>query len=228
MDAIVVEDVPFRLKEEALLDRLRLEPGCDQAQEALRLLALAVGIARPMAVYRPVFIEGRGEDFVVIQGERLTSRVLAVNTRDVHRVFPYVATCGRELEEWSVSLGDMLLEYYADAIKQEALSEAMRMLCRHMDETFRLGKTSSMAPGSLEDWPLSEQVPLFHIIGDVEGMTGVHLTESCLMLPVKSVSGIRFTTETKFESCQLCSREGCPGRRAAYDPELKVKYGLRR
>jgi len=32
-----------------------------------------------------------------------------------------------------------------------------------------------------------------------------------------SVSGIVFPTETEFESCQVCHREDCPGRKAPFD-----------
>ena len=42
------------------------------------------------------------------------------------------------------------------------------------------------------------------------------LTDSYLMLPTKSVSGVYFETEKSFNSCQLCTREMCPSRRAAY------------
>jgi hypothetical protein len=77
-----------------------------------------------------------------------------------------------------------------------------------------------MAPGSLTDWPLREQRPLFALLGDTEALVGVRLTDSCLMLPNKSVSGIRFPTEKHFESCQLCPRPDCPGRRAPYDADL--------
>lgn len=44
------------------------------------------------------------------------------------------------------------------------------------------------------------------------------------MVPVKSVSGIFFPTEIKFESCQLCPREVCISRRAPYTPLLVNKY----
>jgi len=44
------------------------------------------------------------------------------------------------------------------------------------------------------------------------------------MVPLKSVSGIYFPTEIKFESCQLCPREVCRGRVAPYDPDLVKKY----
>ncbi|MCL6614559.1 MAG: hypothetical protein K6U03_08105, partial [Firmicutes bacterium] len=36
----------------------------------------------------------------------------------------------------------------------------------------------------------------------------------------KSVSGLRFPVEEGFENCQLCPRQGCPGRRAPYAPEI--------
>ena len=77
-----------------------------------------------------------------------------------------------------------------------------------------------MSPGSLADWPLEQQRALFAVLGDTEGLIGVRLAESCLMIPTKSVSGMRFPTETSFESCQLCPRAVCPGRRAPYDKGL--------
>jgi hypothetical protein len=77
-----------------------------------------------------------------------------------------------------------------------------------------------MSPGSLGEWPLSQQRPLFASLGDVAGAIGVRLSESLLMVPAKSVSGVCFPTEESFESCQLCPREDCPGRRAPYDETL--------
>ena len=82
-----------------------------------------------------------------------------------------------------------------------------------------------MSPGSLADWPLQEQRQLFTILGNTWDTVGVRLTDSLLMVPIKSVSGIRFPTESSFESCQLCPRAQCPGRRAPYDAGLyDLKY----
>jgi hypothetical protein len=83
-----------------------------------------------------------------------------------------------------------------------------------------------MNPGSLPDWPLQEQRQLFALLGDTRAAIGVELTDSCLMLPIKSLSGLRFPTGENFENCQLCPRERCPGRRTAYEPGLyERKYG---
>jgi hypothetical protein len=40
------------------------------------------------------------------------------------------------------------------------------------------------------------------------------------MVPNKSVSGLLYPSEDGFQSCQLCHREGCPNRRAPFDPHL--------
>ena len=63
-------------------------------------------------------------------------------------------------------------------------------------------------------------MPLFSLIGDAEAAIGVRLTDSFLMLPTKSVSGIRFTAGSDWENCMLCPRPVCPNRRAKYDPVL--------
>jgi hypothetical protein len=85
-----------------------------------------------------------------------------------------------------------------------------------------------MNPGSLADWPIGQQVPLFSLLGDTERAVGVRLSSSLLMIPRKSVSGFQFPSEETFASCQLCPRSVCPNRRAPYDNALfEEKYQVR-
>jgi hypothetical protein len=118
------------------------------------------------------------------------------------------------------SQDDLLPHYYADVISEEAMRTAAAELKQHLVRRYDLGRTSTMSPGSLEDWPIREQRPLFNLLDNPAKTIGVRLTDSMLMIPSKSVSGIRFPVEKTFESCQLCQRERCPGRRAPYDEEL--------
>jgi hypothetical protein len=117
----------------------------------------------------------------------------------------------------------MLKRFWADAIKEMVMRHAHTLMEGHLMDHLRPGKLSRMSPGSLVDWPIQEQLPLFEILGNTRDTIGVHLTDSLLMIPTKSVSGIRFPTEESFESCQLCPREECPNRRAPYDPDLYEK-----
>jgi cobalamin-dependent methionine synthase I len=141
-------------------------------------------------------------------------------------VFPFVLTLGQALDDVIEATEDMLDKYLLDEIGNMALREARGRFEAHLRSTFALEKISFMAPGSLEDWPIEQQKPLFQLLSGVESAIGVSLTSSCLMLPRKSVSGIYFPTEASFFSCQLCPRERCDGRKARYDKEKARKYGV--
>ena len=220
MDQIVLDNISFQPELDSLMKMFHVREGSSSARELKRIAGDAQAIAKPKAVYKVAFIESKGEDHVVVDGITLTSRVLRVNLEEVHRVFLYVATCGREMDEWSSSIDDMLESYWADKIKEMALRSARQALTEQLQDRFRLGHISRMNPGSLPDWPLKEQRKLFALLGDTKDAIGVELTENLIMVPLKSVSGISFPAEADFASCQLCPRKDCPGRRAPYDATL--------
>lgn len=224
MQAVVLAGIPTKLPLEDLYKKLRVREGSSQQAELLGLIREAESIAVPKALCGVAYVDERGSDYVVLDGVRFTSRILAVNLAETHRAFPYLATCGTELEEWSKGLDDLLHKFWAEAIREAAMRNAMAAVADYLQETYKPGETSRMNPGSLSDWPLEEQVPLFQLLGDTEATVGVHLTESMLMLPAKTVSGIRFGAAGTFESCMLCPRPSCPNRRAPYDTAL---YGSR-
>ena len=220
METYVLDDIAFDPRLKRVLKQLHVKPDHPTAADAEQLLKDAQSIARPKAMYAAAYIEEKGEDWVVVEGIRLESRVLRVNLGQAHRVFAYIATCGEELQRWGEALDDMLYSFWADEIKAVALGSAVRALNEHLRGCYQPGRTASMAPGSLSDWPIQQQRPLFRILGDPRAAIGVELTDSYLMVPNKSVSGVRFSTEEPFESCLLCPRDSCPGRRAPYDPDL--------
>ncbi len=223
METVVLDAIPFAPNMGALLRTLRLKPEGRHADRLRELAAQAKAVARPKAMYREAYVEARDEDSVTIDGVRLTSRVLRVNLEQAQRAFPFVTTCGRELVAWAETFEDMLERYYADTIMEAALRVAQRAFEADLEARFAPGRTSAMNPGSLAEWPINEQRPLFALLGDVRATIGVELTDSYLMVPVKSVSGLRFPTEARFENCQLCQRPQCPSRRAPYDRELFEK-----
>lgn len=218
METPVIDPLPFSLDVAALCEKLRVR--AQHRDEIGRLVAEAEAVARPKALYRLAFIQAKGDDTVTADGVTFTSRVLRVNLDALHRFFAFVGTAGREVEAWADSKQDMLTHFYADAINEAVLKAAMATFVAQLTERFQLGATAAMNPGSLTDWPLREQRPLFALLGDVRSAIGVALTDTLLMVPRKSVSGILFVAEETFASCQLCPRHDCPNRRAPYDAGL--------
>ncbi|MBN2290020.1 MAG: hypothetical protein JXQ83_11860 [Candidatus Glassbacteria bacterium] len=223
MDLIVLDDIPLQVEPGDLLQRLQLPETSPQAGEALSLLGQARGVGRPRACFRLVEKGQKGEDFIVLGGVRFSSRLLRENLgQGEGPVAAFVATCGVELERWAESYEDLLLRFCAEEVCELALRCSFEAVSRRIDTALGADTPakSNMNPGSLQDWPLSQQRQLFELVGDVRGAIGVELTGSFLMRPRKSLSGVRYSSAGRFVNCELCPREKCRGRRAAFDEHL--------
>ncbi len=220
MTQIIINDIAFQPDLEQLLQRLHVRKGSSSASELSHFVEQAQSLARPKVLYQACPIEKVSANEISINGVTLTSRVLRVNLDPVDVAYPFIATCGTELDSWSSTMTDFLTRFWAEAIKEQALICALQAFDLHFFTNVLPGHSAMMNPGSLEDWPLTQQKPLFAILGDPFASIGVQLSDSYLMIPNKTVSGIRFASEATFESCQLCPRENCPNRRASYDENL--------
>jgi len=226
MDCVILNEIPFVLERESLLAALRIPPNAAYADELRPLIEEARRIGRPKALYGIAPAAPHDEGSVVVDGAVFRSRVLRVNLDGLDRAFPFLATCGSELEGWSASIDGMLRRYCADMIKELALEAATLALQSHLVEAHGLHSPGMMNPGSLPDWPAEEQKPLFALFGAASDAIGVRLTDTYIMQPVKSVSGLLFASAEGFESCRLCQMRQCPRRRVPYDPTLyESKYG---
>jgi hypothetical protein len=167
-------------------------------------------------------VEKIKNDAVVIDNVTFTSRTLRMNLDKVGRVFAYVATCGIELDQIEIPPDNYLKRFWLDTIKAALLGSSIDYLKKLLKRKYKLGKTSHMNPGSGDTnvWPIEQQKELFSIFGNVEKLIGVRLTDSFLMVPNKSVSGICFSTKINFESCQLCHRRNCESRKAPFNEKL--------
>jgi hypothetical protein len=223
MEIVILDQIEFSPHPAKVLKKLRVKADSRYQDLVLERVQQARQIGHPKAMYAVAGIEEKFEDSVVIEGIKMNSRVMAINLKGVHRVFPYLVTSGRELFDWKMGFEDMLESYYADEINQMALRTAEKFLLDHLKTTYQLGKTASMNPGSLEDWPLTAQRSLFQLLGNPLESIGVELLDSMLMLPNQTVSGIRFVSEEGYSNCELCPRGHCPHRRTTYNPELMDK-----
>lgn len=221
----ILNNIPVEVDPKEVRRILHLNRSGD-LQLMQRLIDTATPLIEPKAAFKLCYIEKKLNDAVIVDGMRLKSKVLRKNLDPVERLFPYVVTIGPRLEEASRKISDMLEKYYLDVIGNVALTAVRKYLRKHLSTKFALGKISFMSPGSLPDWPLEAQDQLFQLLADVEDAIGVYLTQSLLMIPTKSVSGIYFQTEVSFLSCQLCQRGNCPGRKARYNEKRAREYGI--
>ena len=222
----VLDSIPVSLDTEALISQLRVSPNTHDAKDIANLVQTAKTLARPKAIYKVSYIDANDGRSVRIDGVQFKSRVLGANLRPVQRVFPYVGTCGKELDQLDVPSDDFARAYWVDTLKALVLRRCLDYLYNYLQRKYALQKTATMSPGAAElhVWPIEQQKRLFSLFPDAQTAIGVTLTDSCLMIPSKSVSGILFPTEIDFRSCQVCRRKNCPGRAAPFDPHLTESY----
>ncbi|MFH1568133.1 MAG: hypothetical protein ABIL09_09055 [Gemmatimonadota bacterium] len=226
----ILDPIPFDLDRDDLLRRTHVEAGSPDAAELMGLAGQVLPLARPKALYQVCDIVEKAGDSVTIAAPggpvTFTSHILRANLEVAERLFAYIATCGPEMDRRDLCGDDILKEFWLDNLKSLALGAAIRHLSEHLNARYALGKSATLSPGSADAtvWPIQQQRQLFAVFGDAVDRIGVRLTDSCLMVPNKTVSGVRFPTEIDFRSCQVCHREDCPSRSAPFDPALLAAY----
>ncbi|MGE5557939.1 MAG: vitamin B12 dependent methionine synthase [Bacillota bacterium] len=226
MADFIMDQIPFHVDEADFFKTWHVDEKAPDAFRIRKLIREAHSLGSPKAVYKMSPVREKGPDHLIIGDVKFKSRVLSVNIGAAEQVYPFVATCGAELERWSREFTDPIEVYWIESIKEHALEEAVRCLSSHLREIHAAGPLSVMNPGSLPDWPLEEQKVLFALLGELTGRIEVRLMESFLMVPTKSISGIFFSSDSAFVNCQLCLKKSCPNRRAFYQAHLwNEKYG---
>ena len=127
----------------------------------------------------------------------------------------FICTAGPvigEMSRNSMKSGDLLKGYVYDVIGSEVVEAAADMMQEGLRKSMAaLGKeiTNRFSPGYC-GWDVAEQHNLFSFFKD--NFCGITLTESALMNPVKSVSGlIGIGEHVKYApyQCHLCDDKNC-------------------
>jgi hypothetical protein len=151
--------------------------------------------------------------------ERIVSRQLINSERAVL----FICTAGKGIGEWSKKLmreGDLMKGYVVDVIGSEIVDTAMDRIQDALEEKMKtkgMGISDRFSPGYC-GWQVSEQPKLFSFFPP--DFCGVRLTESCLMDPIKSVSGIigiGKELERKGYLCSFCEMKNCIYRTKRYE-----------
>ena len=144
-----------------------------------------------------------------------THQIVYHQLKRSEQIAVFVCTAGEKISEWSkqmMSSGDPLKGFIADILGSVVVETAIDLIQQKLSDEMKsagLKITNRYSPGYC-GWHTSEQHKLFSLFP--EGICGIRLTESALMLPVKSVSGfIGIGANVRFNpyTCQLCEAINC-------------------
>ena len=227
MEQFIFTDIPLKITNDELLKKLHLGQDCGQADLIYLLLHEALTVACPKAFLCASPVKLLSDSAVSVGGEKIESAFVRRMLEGQGVVFPFVVTCGEELDRWSVLKTEPFESYICDCIKDLALDQcflyARKSLSSYVPQEMYL---SCLNPGSLPLWQLREgQKTLFRLLLDVTSEIGVRLTDSFLMSPVKSISGIFFVAKEPYQNCMLC-RRSCPERMAPLNLQMANEFNI--
>jgi len=154
-------------------------------------------------------------DFITVDRLRFnTGKTICQLMKQSEYIAVFVATAGLEFESWRTKAEkkeDPIADFIMDSIGTCIVEKAGDYLEQELEKV--IGKdmkhTNRFSPGYC-GWDIKEQKKLFAFFP--EGTTEITLSESCLMFPIKSISGIigiGKKVKTKKYSCQVCDMQNC-------------------
>ncbi len=207
--------VDISAEEFAAFCRIRTDsPAFEMLQDTYPLIR-EYGV--PKAIIKWANVDSIEGDRTTIEGVTFTSRVVADKLKDTLRVFLSVITAGTGLEESGEFDDDPFLDTYNGAL----LFFASRYVVDYMKEKFGFDGSSMLNPGSLPDWPISNNFALFDMIGSVLEI-GVSLNDAGYIKPWNSGSHIHFSGDG-YHNCSLCKKYDCIGRRAKFNRDEYIR-----
>lgn len=162
------------------------------------------------------------DDDSVIEGSFLfKSGVIARLLEQCQKVAVFALTIGDYLEETVNQLAEdglVLQATVLDAIGSvavESVADFVQNRIKDVAHAKGLCVSRRFSPGYC-DWDVSQQKKVFQIVNGESA--GVQLTDGCLMIPQKSISGIIGigscdSNVENYNPCNTCLKEDCPGRR---------------
>ncbi len=158
-------------------------------------------------------------EVVLENGTLQTGRQVAAYMKDSAYAALFVCTAGpifTELTRAHSQSDEQLEAYLTDALGSLSVENAMDLIQDSLEKRCQARSwniTNRYSPGYC-NWPLTDQRPLFAMIG--ENPTNVSLNDSCLMSPIKSVSGIIGLgpdSKKRPYGCAICQNKTCIYRR---------------
>jgi hypothetical protein len=162
----------------------------------------------------PQFIRTSGN--MILFGEVFSlHKMVSAALMESTAIAVFICTCGREVEAYSKLLlqqGNPLEGFIVDLIGSEIAEELVDYTHNRITHEMApsgIRTTNRYSPGYC-NWPVSDQKQLFRIMGN--NICGVKLSESSLMQPIKSVSGIIGLgpgVKNREYACTFCEADQC-------------------
>ena len=184
-------------------------------------------------VIYPVYYEGTGKgDFSIGDAHFNMGKIVRSQLKKSSQIAIFACTIGPGMENWSKQVmqsGDpaqgYLIDMTASAVTEKTVDYLHDFVGSEMKKQ-NLNITNRYSPGYC-DWPVSDQHLLFSMLP--ENFCGIRLSESALMQPIKSVSGIigiGSNVEFRDYLCDRCNIKDCTYHEKQFKDSISINKGI--
>ncbi len=162
---------------------------------------------------------------VIGDTEFVMGKIIAQGLADADKYIVFVATAGNEFNQFVHDIheeGDIFDDYIYDIIGSEIAEATVNSLVTSLEDKYQgvgMHVSNPYSPGYC-GWHVREQMKLFSLLPPAP--CGITLNDSCLMTPIKSVSGIialgKEVTKKPY-GCAICNMSSC------YKNQHKLQQG---
>lgn len=184
-------------------------------QQALIDVTSVCNIKGGFKIFNSIELSKEKQTIKIEKHEFNPSDIIIKQFKNARSISLFICTAGPEISEHAKQLalnGDPLLSYVFDVIGSLTVEKAMDKIQKTLENEVQLkgmNISDRFSPGYC-DWSVSEQQMLFDLMP--KNFCGVTLSESSLMAPIKSVSGMIAIGESvsqKGYQCFWCSDQKC-------------------
>ncbi|MEA3416738.1 MAG: vitamin B12 dependent-methionine synthase activation domain-containing protein [Thermodesulfobacteriota bacterium] len=216
----IVESIPNFEKPDLahLIDGIRYR----NSSRYINLPDMFEELITPRLYYRVIKKDSTSKGIVYLRGGlSFNSSILAKVMKNCDNIVCFIATIGSDVDEKITLLSaknHLSYAYILDTMGSTAIESMVDKFHKSTGELYRAkggGVTMRFSPGYC-DWPITEQKKLFRVLDS--NQMDIELTDSCLMQPRKSISGIFGVFNTNppastYNPCSDCRKKNCPTRR---------------
>lgn len=191
------------------------EPFPDLIEFALKSAPSVCDIRGGYKIFNHNEVAINSEDIRICDQIFNPSKIVRTQFKNADSLALFISTAGAEITEHSRNLsetGDPISGYIFDVLGSVTVEKAADKMLQSLESELQksgLKISDSFSPGYC-DWSVGEQQKLFALLP--ENFCGVSLSDSSLMWPIKSVSGmvaIGSDMEHKGYQCYWCTDKAC-------------------
>ena len=206
----LLENINTKFDPKRLAENIHLDINAPEFLEFKELIEKVKPVAAPKALLLKLAVIDKDDSKLFCSAGNFNCSLLVQLAGDCEFIFPFIATCGEEIENFGSDISDPLHLYWLDMLKEHALETAFQKAKAETAKQCHNQIITSLIPIDDELWPLNGLREIFGVFESsyIERL-GVELTEYLYMKPTKSRAGVFFPTDKELELCSLCSLKKC-------------------